>query len=95
MVTDVQDIIKRHQAQIITSLKDHDIRLDLSVLKCLKMLNFCLTRKSLEKVRQYILSTVIALKKKLMIVRFRASSRSNDVIAFIIFIIPIMEYMKK
>lgn len=28
MVTDVQDIIKRHQAQIITSLKDPDIRLN-------------------------------------------------------------------
>nr|GMC60985.1 AP-2 complex subunit alpha-2 [Ipomoea batatas] len=27
MVTDVQDIIKRHQPQIITSLKDPDIRL--------------------------------------------------------------------
>lgn len=27
MITDVQDIIKRHQAQIITSLKDPDIRL--------------------------------------------------------------------
>uniref|UniRef100_A0A2P2MSX9 AP-2 complex subunit alpha n=1 Tax=Rhizophora mucronata TaxID=61149 RepID=A0A2P2MSX9_RHIMU len=27
MVTDVPDIIKRHQAQIITSLKDPDIRL--------------------------------------------------------------------
>lgn len=27
MVTDVQDIIRRHQAQIITSLKDPDIRL--------------------------------------------------------------------
>uniref|UniRef100_A0A2P2MSV8 Uncharacterized protein MANES_04G010400 n=1 Tax=Rhizophora mucronata TaxID=61149 RepID=A0A2P2MSV8_RHIMU len=27
MVTDVQDNIKRHQAQIITSLKDPDIRL--------------------------------------------------------------------
>jgi hypothetical protein len=26
LVTDVQDIIKRHQAQIITSLKDPDIR---------------------------------------------------------------------
>lgn len=26
MVTDVQEIIKRHQAQIITSLKDPDIR---------------------------------------------------------------------
>lgn len=26
MVTDVQDIIKRHQAQIITSLKDPDVR---------------------------------------------------------------------
>lgn len=26
MVTDMQDIIKRHQAQIITSLKDPDIR---------------------------------------------------------------------
>lgn len=30
MVTDVQDIIKRHQAQIITSLKDPDIRLHVS-----------------------------------------------------------------
>lgn len=30
MVTDVQDIIKRHQAQIITSLKDPDIRLNFS-----------------------------------------------------------------
>lgn len=29
MVTDVQEIIKRHQAQIITSLKDPDIRLNL------------------------------------------------------------------
>lgn len=28
MVTDVQDIIKRHQAQIITSLKDPDVRLN-------------------------------------------------------------------
>jgi len=27
MVTDVQDIIKKHQSQIITSLKDPDIRL--------------------------------------------------------------------
>jgi len=36
MVTDVHDIIKRHQAQIITSLKDPDIRLNLSVafFKC-------------------------------------------------------------
>ena len=32
MVTDVHDIIKRHQAQIITSLKDPDIRLNLRVL---------------------------------------------------------------
>ena len=31
MVTDVQDIIKRHQAQIITSLKDPDIRLSFIV----------------------------------------------------------------
>ena len=36
MVADVQDIIKRHQAQIITSLKDPDIRLTL--LSC-SMLN--------------------------------------------------------
>jgi AP-2 complex subunit alpha len=28
LVTDVQDIIRRHQAQIITSLKDPDIRFD-------------------------------------------------------------------
>ncbi|RVW54314.1 AP-2 complex subunit alpha-2 [Vitis vinifera] len=34
MVSDVQDIIKRHQAQIITSLKDPDIRLNLSALYC-------------------------------------------------------------
>lgn len=33
MVTDVQDIIKRHQAQIITSLKDPDIRLTLSLCR--------------------------------------------------------------
>ena len=26
LVTDVQDIIRRHQAQIVTSLKDPDIR---------------------------------------------------------------------
>ena len=32
MVTDVQDSIKRHQAQIITSLKDPDIRLTLITL---------------------------------------------------------------
>jgi AP-2 complex subunit alpha len=38
MVTDVQDIIKRHQAQIITSLKDPDIRLTLSVLHFMKIL---------------------------------------------------------
>lgn len=31
MVTDVQEIIKRHQAQIITSLKDPDIRLNLTL----------------------------------------------------------------
>lgn len=37
MVTDVQDIIKRHQAQIITSLKDPDIRFIIfpkSILYC-------------------------------------------------------------
>lgn len=32
MVTDVHDIIKRHQAQIITSLKDPDIRFNSSFL---------------------------------------------------------------
>ena len=31
MVTDCQDIIKRHQAQIITSLKDPDIRLNICI----------------------------------------------------------------
>lgn len=31
MVTDVQDIIKRHQAQIITSLKDPDIRFTITI----------------------------------------------------------------
>lgn len=31
MVTDVQDIIKRHQSQIITSLKDPDIRFTITI----------------------------------------------------------------
>lgn len=32
LVTDVQDVIKRHQAQIITSLKDPDIRCSLGLI---------------------------------------------------------------
>lgn len=32
LVTDVQDIIKKHQAQIITSLKDPDIRYFLNLI---------------------------------------------------------------
>ena len=61
MVSDVQDIIKRHQAQIITSLKDPDIRL----LNVLRILLEILSPPPLGVMVSYTLRTV-ALKQWLV-----------------------------
>lgn len=60
MVTDIQDIIKRHQAQIITSLKDPDIRLNVlsymltSFIPYISSLNYLHSESSLYLLVAYV-----------------------------------------
>jgi len=64
MVTDIQDIIKRHQAQIITSLKDPDIRLHVlsymltSFILYISSLNYLHSESSLYLLVAYMFSFI-------------------------------------
>jgi AP-2 complex subunit alpha len=66
MVTDVQDIIKRHQAQIITSLKDPDISIRRRALDLLYgMCDVSNAKDIVEELLQYLGSADFAMREEL------------------------------
>lgn len=66
MVTDVQDIIKRHQAQIITSLKDPDISIRRRALDLLYgMCDFTNAKDIVEELLQYLSTADFAMREEL------------------------------
>ncbi|XWS52919.1 hypothetical protein CRYUN_Cryun11dG0113900 [Craigia yunnanensis] len=66
MVTDVQEIIKRHQAQIITSLKDPDISICRRALDLLYgMCNVTNAKDIVEELLQYLSSADFAMREEL------------------------------
>ncbi|KAJ7981101.1 AP-2 complex subunit alpha [Quillaja saponaria] len=66
MVTDVQDIIKRHQAQIITSLKDPDISIRRRALDLLYgMCDISNAKDIVEELLQYLSTADFAMREEL------------------------------
>ncbi|KAI5666510.1 hypothetical protein M9H77_16363 [Catharanthus roseus] len=66
MVTDVQDIIKRHQAQIVTSLKDPDISIRRRALDLLYgMCDVSNAKDIVEELLQYLSSADFAMREEL------------------------------
>jgi AP-2 complex subunit alpha len=66
MVTDVQDIIKRHQAQIITSLKDPDISIRRRALDLLYgMCDVTNAKDIVEELLQYLSTAEFAMREEL------------------------------
>ncbi|XP_058767782.1 AP-2 complex subunit alpha-1-like [Vicia villosa] len=66
MVTDVQDIIKRHQAQIITSLKDPDISIRRRALDLLYgMCDVTNAKDIVEEILQYLSTAEFAMREEL------------------------------
>ncbi|CAI9105530.1 OLC1v1004467C2 [Oldenlandia corymbosa var. corymbosa] len=66
MVTDVQEIIKRHQAQIITSLKDPDISIRRRALDLLYgMCDVSNAKDIVEELLQYLSSADFAMREEL------------------------------
>ncbi|KAF5203275.1 Ap-2 complex subunit alpha-2, partial [Thalictrum thalictroides] len=66
MVTDVQDIIKRHQAQIITSLKDPDISIRRRALDLLYgMCDVTNAKDIVEELLQYLSTADFAMREEL------------------------------
>ncbi|KAI3450660.1 hypothetical protein Pfo_007325 [Paulownia fortunei] len=66
MVTDVQDIIKRHQAQIITSLKDPDISIRRRALDLLYgMCDVSNAKDIVEELLQYLSSADFVMREEL------------------------------
>ncbi|MCD7470307.1 hypothetical protein HAX54_010041 [Datura stramonium] len=66
MVTDVQDIIKRHQAQIITSLKDPDISIRRRALDLLHgMCDLSNAKDIVEELLQYLSTAEFAMREEL------------------------------
>ncbi|KAI4382286.1 hypothetical protein MLD38_008267 [Melastoma candidum] len=66
MVTDVQDIIKRHQAQIITSLKDPDISIRRRALDLLYgICDISNAKDIVEELLQYLSSSDFAMREEL------------------------------
>ncbi|XP_047952946.1 AP-2 complex subunit alpha-2-like [Salvia hispanica] len=66
MVTDVQDIIKRHQAQIITSLKDPDISIRGRALDLLYgMCDVSNAKDIVEELLQYLSTADFAMREEL------------------------------
>ncbi|KAL6202901.1 hypothetical protein ACLB2K_026605 [Fragaria x ananassa] len=63
MVTDVQDIIKRHQAQIITSLKDPDVRRALDLLY--GMCDVSNAKDIVEELLQYLSTADFTMREEL------------------------------
>ncbi|OVA04631.1 Clathrin/coatomer adaptor [Macleaya cordata] len=66
MVTDMQDIIKRHQAQVITSLKDPDISIRRRALDLLYgMCDVSNAKDIVEELLQYLSSADFAMREEL------------------------------
>ncbi|KAB1227334.1 AP-2 complex subunit alpha-2 [Morella rubra] len=66
LVTDVQDIIKRHQAQIITSLKDPDISIRRRALDLLYgMCDITNAKDIVEELLQYLSTAEFAMREEL------------------------------
>ncbi|KAL1323532.1 hypothetical protein HN51_033839 [Arachis hypogaea] len=66
MITDVQDIIKRHQAQIITSLKDPDISIRRRALDLLySMCDVSNAKDIVEELLQYLSTADFAMREEL------------------------------
>ncbi|KAK1263881.1 AP-2 complex subunit alpha-2 [Acorus gramineus] len=66
LVTDVQDIIKRHQAQIITSLKDPDISIRRRALDLLYgMCDVTNAKDIVEELLQYLSASDFAMREEL------------------------------
>ncbi|KAF5744806.1 Alpha-adaptin isoform 5 [Tripterygium wilfordii] len=66
MVTDVQDIIKRHQAQIITSLKDPDVSIRRRALDLLYgMCDVSNAKDIVEELLQYLNTADFAMREEL------------------------------
>ncbi|KAL1345538.1 hypothetical protein HN51_019263 [Arachis hypogaea] len=66
MVTDVQDIIKKHQAQIITSLKDPDISIRRRALDLLYgMCDISNAKDIVEELLQYLKTAEFAMREEL------------------------------
>ncbi|GMH12652.1 hypothetical protein Nepgr_014493 [Nepenthes gracilis] len=66
MVTDMQDIIKRHQAQIITSLKDPDISIRRRALDLLYgMCDVSNAKDIVEELLQYLSTSDFAMREEL------------------------------
>ncbi|KAF7823288.1 AP-2 complex subunit alpha-1-like [Senna tora] len=66
MVTDVQDIIKRHQSQIITSLKDPDISIRRRALDLLYgMCDVSNAKDIVEELLQYLSTAEFAMREEL------------------------------
>ncbi|XP_071721860.1 AP-2 complex subunit alpha-2-like [Rutidosis leptorrhynchoides] len=66
MVTDVQDVIKRHQAQIITSLKDPDISIRRRALDLLYgMCDVSNAKDIVEELLQYLSTADFAMREEL------------------------------
>lgn len=66
MVTDVQDIIKRHQAQIITSLKDPDISIRRRALDLLySMCDVSNAKDIVEELLQYLSTADFVMREEL------------------------------
>ncbi|XVF46838.1 hypothetical protein PTKIN_Ptkin03bG0060000 [Pterospermum kingtungense] len=66
MITDVQEIIKRHQAQIITSLKDPDISIRRRALDLLYgMCDVTNAKDIVEELLQYLSSADFAMREEL------------------------------
>nr|GMD71302.1 AP-2 complex subunit alpha-1-like [Ipomoea batatas] len=66
MITDVQDIIKRHQAQIVTSLKDPDISIRRRALDLLYgMCDVSNAKDIVEELLQYLSSADFAMREEL------------------------------
>ncbi|KAI4304718.1 hypothetical protein MLD38_040193 [Melastoma candidum] len=66
LVTDVQDIIKRHQAQVITSLKDPDISIRRRALDLLYgMCDVSNAKDIVEELLQYLSTSEFAMREEL------------------------------
>ncbi|CAN6296838.1 unnamed protein product [Urochloa humidicola] len=66
LVTDIQDIIKRHQAQIITSLKDPDISIRRRALDLLYgMCDVTNAKEIVEELLQYLNTAEFAMREEL------------------------------